>query len=277
MCLLVGLLLALSHVFVIGQEEEAVALPNRADVRPMLEAMSSGELDALKPHLHSKYFDQIPEEDKALAISTMVPDMKLIGLELLAGKIRMVAIGKQDRDILEQLRKEGSRVYPTPVAKIGPVTDDDDDYDLGLLLARENEKWIFCLPTFEGIAKELATAMAVRAQGDLEVLQSAITIYESRNLMVPTTAQGLKALVEKPTIAPIPRSWSQMMGKEPLDPWSNPYAYRSPGIKNPNSYDLFSLGADGKESDDDIHAETPKSQDLESNERRRVILSPDRQ
>ena len=39
----------------------------------MLEAMSSGERSTLRPHLHSKYFDQIPDEDKVLVIATLVP------------------------------------------------------------------------------------------------------------------------------------------------------------------------------------------------------------
>jgi general secretion pathway protein G len=29
------------------------------------------------------------------------------------------------------------------------------------------------------------------------------------------------------------------------DPWGRPYVYRSPGIDNPKSFDLYSLGRDG--------------------------------
>jgi len=32
----------------------------------------------------------------------------------------------------------------------------------------------------------------------------------------------------------------------PLDPWGRPYIYRAPGDKNPNGYDLFTYGRDGK-------------------------------
>ncbi len=39
----------------------------------------------------------------------------------------------------------------------------------------------------------------------------------------------------------------------PLDPWQHPYIYRFPGRHNTNSFDLISLGPDGREgTEDDI-------------------------
>ncbi|MFH0984301.1 MAG: type II secretion system major pseudopilin GspG [Candidatus Omnitrophota bacterium] len=39
----------------------------------------------------------------------------------------------------------------------------------------------------------------------------------------------------------------------PKDPWGNDYVYRYPGVTNPESYDLYSLGPDKKEgTTDDI-------------------------
>jgi general secretion pathway protein G len=39
----------------------------------------------------------------------------------------------------------------------------------------------------------------------------------------------------------------------PLDPWGDKYIYEFPGKHNPGSYDLMSLGPDGKKgTDDDI-------------------------
>ena len=32
----------------------------------------------------------------------------------------------------------------------------------------------------------------------------------------------------------------------PNDPWGRPYVYVSPGKENPTTYDLYSLGRDGK-------------------------------
>ncbi|MGE9296101.1 MAG: type II secretion system protein GspG [Puniceicoccales bacterium] len=30
-----------------------------------------------------------------------------------------------------------------------------------------------------------------------------------------------------------------------IDPWGHPYQYRCPGVHNPDSYDIWSLGEDG--------------------------------
>jgi len=42
--------------------------------------------------------------------------------------------------------------------------------------------------------------------------------------------------------------------KKAVDPWGKPYIYKLPGEHNPNGYDLYSLGKDGKEGGgDDIN------------------------
>lgn len=67
----------------------------------------------------------------------------------------------------------------------------------------------------------------------------------------PTTDQGLAALRTAPSNAG--NRWKgPYLKKDPLDPWGNPYQYRSPGTRNPNLYDIWSLGPDGTESGDDI-------------------------
>ncbi|MEO0797033.1 MAG: type II secretion system protein GspG [Verrucomicrobiota bacterium] len=38
----------------------------------------------------------------------------------------------------------------------------------------------------------------------------------------------------------------------PIDPWGNPYRYKYPGAKNPEAYDVWSLGPDAVVSEDDI-------------------------
>ena len=47
------------------------------------------------------------------------------------------------------------------------------------------------------------------------------------------------------------------MKKLENDPWDQPYAYVAPGQHNQDSYDLWTLGADGKEggkgSDADVN------------------------
>ena len=84
----------------------------------------------------------------------------------------------------------------------------------------------------------------IRVQGDFKAIDSALTIYESRCLRLPTTAQGLQALVTKPTQAPVPRNWGNQMKKLPLDPWGNEYVYRYPGSRNTDGYDLIAPGPD---------------------------------
>jgi general secretion pathway protein G len=60
----------------------------------------------------------------------------------------------------------------------------------------------------------------------------------------PTSAEGLAALVQKPSAA----GWAGpylKTDKVPADPWGHSYNYRSPGEHG--RYDLYSYGADGRE------------------------------
>ena len=47
----------------------------------------------------------------------------------------------------------------------------------------------------------------VRAQSDIESLIVALRMYQTYTGDLPTTQQGLQALVQKPTIEPLPRHW----------------------------------------------------------------------
>ncbi len=88
------------------------------------------------------------------------------------------------------------------------------------------------------------------AKNQLDSFGLALDNYKLDTGRYPTTEQGLKALIEKPSIPPIPSNWigSYLEKKEiPTDPWGNEYHYRCPGEHNPNKYDLWSLGADGKQ------------------------------
>ena len=81
-------------------------------------------------------------------------------------------------------------------------------------------------------------------------LESSIGMYQMDNGRFPTTDQGLRALIEKPTGAPEPYGWrpgGYLSKKElPRDAWNVEFEYASPGEHNPESFDLWSLGADGK-------------------------------
>jgi general secretion pathway protein G len=95
-------------------------------------------------------------------------------------------------------------------------------------------------------------AKATRVESDIKNILTQIKVYEARNLQPPTTEQGLKALVEMPTIEPVPERWTQLLEEMPKDPWNNTFRYVFPAKRSKAPYDVFSLGADGVESADDI-------------------------
>lgn len=82
---------------------------------------------------------------------------------------------------------------------------------------------------------------AARAQ--IDALEKALDQFRLDNGRYPTTEEGLKALVERPSTT---TKWSGPYLKKavPLDPWERPYIYKAPGEHG--EYDLSSLGKDGQ-------------------------------
>jgi general secretion pathway protein G len=88
---------------------------------------------------------------------------------------------------------------------------------------------------------------------DIQSLENALTRYKLSNNSFPTTEQGLDALVNEPTVDPIPRNYPQngYITRLPDDPWGNPYQLLSPGEEG--RIDIFSNGPDGEPgTEDDI-------------------------
>lgn len=86
-----------------------------------------------------------------------------------------------------------------------------------------------------------------RVKADFRTIDTALVRYRTRARMFPTTEQGLDALVNRPGLAPQPEVWERVLKPEGIiDPWRNPYQYLYPGKKNPDSYDLISIGPDRK-------------------------------
>jgi len=98
------------------------------------------------------------------------------------------------------------------------------------------------------ILGRVSDARTTSAETQVALFGTALDNYRLDNGAYPTTEQGLAALREKPTRAPIPTNWrGPYLRKDvPLDPWGKPYIYRSPGERNASGYDLLSLGRDGK-------------------------------
>ena len=98
-------------------------------------------------------------------------------------------------------------------------------------------------------------ARVVAAKHDLDTLVAALKLYKLDNGRYPTTDQGLKALVEKPSSDPLPANWKQggYLEKMPKDPWGHDYLYLNPGIKG--EIDVMSYGADGQEGGEGFGAD----------------------
>ena len=92
-----------------------------------------------------------------------------------------------------------------------------------------------------------------RVVGDIQSISTQLKLYETMNYFLPSTEQGLEALVKRPTTEPQPKRWKQLLKEVPVDPWGMPYEYRYPGSHNGDSFDLFSTGPDRKpDTGDDI-------------------------
>jgi len=90
----------------------------------------------------------------------------------------------------------------------------------------------------------LEVAKMQTAEADFNAIVTQLKTYEMMNYNFPTTQQGLAALVDRPTSEPVPKRWTSLMQRVPLDPWHQPYNYASPGKKNPSGFDLSSSGPD---------------------------------
>lgn len=80
---------------------------------------------------------------------------------------------------------------------------------------------------------------------DFSAIETALRMYRLDNYDYPSSEQGLGALVEKPSMAPVPANWKAdgYLESLPVDPWGRPYLYLSPGQQG--AVDIFTYGADG--------------------------------
>jgi len=97
------------------------------------------------------------------------------------------------------------------------------------------------------------SAQRQKVDADILTIKEELSLYQLNSGSLPTTEQGLKALVTRPTVEPIPQNWHACAKEETMDPWNHPYQYRAPAKKSSDEYDLFSMGPDGlPDTDDDL-------------------------
>lgn len=105
------------------------------------------------------------------------------------------------------------------------------------------------VPKFSGRTEQ---ARKTAAQSQISIFGNALDAFEVDVGYYPKGQNGLQDLVAAPRDA---KDWKgpYLQGEIPLDPWGNPYRYECPGRQNPNGYDLFSVGPDGRDgTEDDI-------------------------
>jgi len=95
------------------------------------------------------------------------------------------------------------------------------------------------------------------AKDQVQILSLALDAYRLDNEAFPTSEQGLEALRTIPVSGDAPANWKGPYLRQlvPIDPWGRPYVYVSPGVANPNSYDLYTLGKDGQPGGDGENAD----------------------
>lgn len=99
------------------------------------------------------------------------------------------------------------------------------------------------MPRLAGRSQE---ARIAAARADIfSNISTALGLYELDNGKYPESLDGL---LKKSNTGAGP-----YLKRKPIDPWKRQYKYKSPGVKNPDDYDLYSLGPDGQEgTSDDI-------------------------
>lgn len=86
-------------------------------------------------------------------------------------------------------------------------------------------------------------------RADISRLEQALQAYADDNHFLPSTQQGLAALLTPTEILPVPTRFREggYLEQLPLDPWDRPYLYERSGLGGvAHDYRLYTLGADGQ-------------------------------
>ncbi len=97
------------------------------------------------------------------------------------------------------------------------------------------------------------SARVIKAHADINAFMTALTSYKLDTGEYPATAQGLRALHERPEGV---KAWSgpYLQQDVPKDPWDHDYDYRYPG-EHGDEPDIICYGADGQPGGDGVNAD----------------------
>lgn len=98
------------------------------------------------------------------------------------------------------------------------------------------------------VLRNVSDARHTAAKSQIEIFALALEAYRIDNAAYPTTEQGLEALRTPPAQMASPLAWRgpYLRKSVPMDPWGRPYLYVAPGSVNADSFDLYTLGRDGR-------------------------------
>ncbi len=141
----------------------------------------------------------------------------------------------------------------TPINKLGYITG------VFLLLVFSVPLFTQRLPKFQELREILSGFFEQEeicfrsAEALMNTLKVTVQQYKILNRALPTTEQGLAALVTPPASARVQRKLIDSYAL--IDPWGHPYQYQMPG-ESRRPYHIWSFGPDGKNgTEDDLHVE----------------------
>jgi general secretion pathway protein G len=109
-----------------------------------------------------------------------------------------------------------------------------------------------------------SSARVLTPKTEIAAFSTALNSFRVDTGRLPSTAEGLGALITKPAPVPDNRWHGPYLDVVNVDPWGHSYVYRYPGMHNTNGFDLYSLGPDGVsktggDDPDDINNWDPSS------------------
>lgn len=105
------------------------------------------------------------------------------------------------------------------------------------------------------VIRQLDRATITRAEADIKQVDNALMQFRYDHYRYPTEDEGLMILTG---VAPAgsdidERKLVEILDRMPRDPWDRVYLYRNPG--DHGEYDIYTLGADGREGGEGVNAD----------------------